>query len=112
MGSINIEGETSPSSALLHSDLRSVPPKVVFATGNYLVLQDGRRIFDATGGPAVACIGHGNSRVKDAVMRQMDQVSYCHSWFYSNSGAENLARLLVHSTGGAMAKAFVVNSGT
>lgn len=109
---------TSPSdrndhvkSAVLHRHLHDPPERVVSAKGNYLTLENGRKIFDATGGAAVACIGHGNESVKAAVTKQMDQVSYCHSLFFSSSGAENLARALIDSTGGVMAKAFIVSSG-
>ena len=68
-------------------------------------------LSDATGGAAVACIGHGDPSVKDAVVRQMDEVSYCHSLFFSSSGAENLAKLLINSTNGVMTRAFIVSSG-
>jgi len=59
----------------------------------------------------VACLGHGNKRVKDAIAKQMDVVSYCHSLFFSTSAAEALAKELVASTHGEMAKAFIVSSG-
>jgi adenosylmethionine-8-amino-7-oxononanoate aminotransferase len=98
-------------SAVLHRHLHQPPLRVVSAHGNYLTLEGGRKVFDATGGAAVACIGHGNEAVKVAVQRQMDQVSYCHSLFFSSSGAENLARLLIESTDGVMARAIIVSSG-
>ncbi|KAK5116509.1 hypothetical protein LTR62_008058 [Meristemomyces frigidus] len=42
----------------------------------------------------------------------MNQVAYCHSLFYGTSAAEDLATLLVDSTGGEMAKAFFISSGS
>ena len=50
------------SSALLHRSLHHHPLHVVSAEGNYLHLSNGQRIVDASGGAAVACIGHGNIR--------------------------------------------------
>ncbi|MCJ1290501.1 hypothetical protein MMC34_002040 [Xylographa carneopallida] len=127
------------SSAVLHRDLHHGPLKVVAAKGNYLTLEDvfykdaedgpqpatisqdpipGRTLTsrsphsDATGGAAVACIGHGDPSVKEAVVQQMDEVSYCHSLFFSSSGAENLAKDLIDSTNGVMARAFIVSSGS
>ncbi|MCJ1476617.1 hypothetical protein MMC13_005284 [Lambiella insularis] len=100
------------TSAVLHRSLHTAPLKVISAQGSYLTLEDGQQILDATGGAAVACIGHGDPSVKEAVMKQMDQVSYCHSLFFSSSGAENLAKLLIDSTEGVMAKAFIVSSGS
>ena len=50
------------ASAVLHRSLHCEPLRVVSAKGQYLELSNGQRIFDATGGAAVACLGHGNER--------------------------------------------------
>ena len=42
----------------------------------------------------------------------MKEVSYCHSLFYATDAAEELAGLLVGSSSGEMAKAFIVSSGS
>jgi 4-aminobutyrate aminotransferase-like enzyme len=47
------------NSAVLHRSLHHEPLRVISAKGNYLHLNNGQKIFDATGGAAVACIGHG-----------------------------------------------------
>lgn len=47
-----------------------------------------------------------------AVLKQMQEVSYCHSLFYATSAAEELASILVESTYGEMSRAFVVSSGS
>ena len=49
-------------SSVLHRSLHFDPLRVVSAKGNYLRLSNGRRVFDASGGAAVACLGHGNER--------------------------------------------------
>ncbi|GAB7340953.1 hypothetical protein MBLNU457_7297t1 [Dothideomycetes sp. NU457] len=74
-----------PKSSVLHRSLHTSPPHVISAQGKYLHLSNGQKILDATGGAAVSCLGHGNARVKKAVMAQMDQVAYCHSAFYGTS---------------------------
>ncbi|KAH0551231.1 hypothetical protein GP486_007462 [Trichoglossum hirsutum] len=99
-------------SAILHRDLHQDPSKVVRASGNYLTLSNGQVVLDATGGAAVSCIGHGSQRVKNAIAAQLDETAYCHSLFFTSSGAEGLARVLVDSTHGEMAKAFIVSSGS
>ncbi|KAK5128958.1 hypothetical protein LTR85_000291 [Meristemomyces frigidus] len=104
--------ESREKSAVLHRSLSHDPFRVVSGEGNYLRLSNGQNIFDATGGAAVACLGHGNKRVRQAVMDQMDCVSYCHSLFYATAAAEDLARLLTTSTGGEMVRAFFVSSGS
>lgn len=99
-------------SAVLHRDIHTTPKKAVGGEGNYVFLDDGQKIFDATGGAAVSCLGHANPAVKAAIAQQMDQLSYCHSAFFSTPGFEELADFLVESTGGKMSKAYIVSSGT
>ncbi|KAF7194053.1 Aminotransferase [Pseudocercospora fuligena] len=105
--------DVKPSkSAVLHRSLHHDPHQVVGAQGHYLFLSNGQEIFDATGGAAVACLGHGDVRVQDALIKQMQEVSYCHSLFYATRPAEELAKLLVDSTDGEMARAFFISSGS
>lgn len=49
-------------SMVLHRSLHSDPLHVTAAQGHYLHLSNGQKIFDATGGAAVACLGHGEAR--------------------------------------------------
>ncbi|KAJ5642457.1 Pyridoxal phosphate-dependent transferasemajor regionsubdomain 2 [Penicillium lividum] len=95
----------------MHRDSHFTPKKAVGGKGCYIFLEDGTRFLDSTGGAAVACLGHGNETVQQAIKDQMDQISYCHSAFFGTNAAEELARLLVDSTGGKMSKLFVVSSG-
>ena len=50
------------TSAVLHRSLHHKPLHVLSAKGNFLHLDNGQRILDATGGAAVSCLGHGNER--------------------------------------------------
>ena len=45
----------------------AIPPIAVSGDGIYLHTADGQRIIDASGGAAVAALGHGNRRVADAI---------------------------------------------
>ncbi|KAG6812731.1 hypothetical protein H0H92_000948 [Tricholoma furcatifolium] len=53
-----------------------VPPVAKAAKGMYIDLEDGRRVLDAVGGAAVACIGNGHPRVNQAIKDQIDKVSF------------------------------------
>lgn len=97
--------------AVLSRDLRMGFPRIVSGKGSYLTLDDGRRILDASGGAAVACIGHGDTRVHEAILAQLSQVSYCATTFYSTEVYEQLCRELVQTTKGHMSRAYIVNSG-
>lgn len=106
-------------SAVLHRSLHSDPLTVIGGQGSYLYLSNGQTILDATGGAAVACIGHGHPRIKQAVAAQMDTISYAHTLFFSTAATEELCRFLVASTASPaqpdeppMTRAYVVSSGS
>lgn len=96
---------------LLTPDLSCPNPTIISACRNILILEDGRKILDATGGPAVVSIGHGNEDVKRAVLDQMSQFSFAHSLFWGHNAAKDLARVLVESTEGKLSKALFFGSG-
>lgn len=105
-------GSHKASSSILHANLASQPPKIIKAEGNYLTTSTGTQIFDATGGAAVSCLGHGHPRVKQAIIDQLDTVEYTYSPFFTTSASEKLAQYLTDSTNGQMSKVFIVSSGT
>ncbi|KAF2157667.1 PLP-dependent transferase [Myriangium duriaei CBS 260.36] len=104
--------DSTPESAVLHRSLHRAPLKVLSASGHHLHLSNGQRILDATGGAAVACLGHANPRIAAAVASQMSRVSYCHSLTFATDAAEQLATYLCRTTDGAMTRAFFVSSGS
>ncbi|KAK2751105.1 hypothetical protein FQN57_000180 [Myotisia sp. PD_48] len=104
---------TAPkASSVLHRDLSFVPQKAVGGQGSYILLDNGQKLLDSTGGAAVSCLGHGNEKVKDAIKKQMDEISYIHSLYFATNAFEDLASLLTESTGGQMSKVFIANSVT
>lgn len=102
---------TMPPSAVLHRQLHQAPTIAISGEGSYITLEDGRRILDATGGAAVSCLGHSNEQVKQAMIDQINQLSYCHTAFYSTKPFEELASFLIDSTGGKMSRVYIVGSG-
>ena len=107
----SIKPKTGDKSAILHSKLDTRPPTIVGSNGNYLIAEGGREILDASGGAAVACIGHNNSRVNNAIMRQLQSDSYIYAPFFTSKASEKLAALLSESTQHQLSKAFIVSSG-
>lgn len=99
-------------SALLYKDAAvAMPPRVQSSSGIYLTLESGQQILDATSGVGVAGIGHGNNRVKAAIVAQLESVPYCHPGYFRTSTMEELAKFLVDSTNGQMSRACLVGSG-
>ena len=89
-----------------------VPPLVASASGLILRTADGREIIDATGGAAVACIGHGDKRVQAAVADQMAAVSYVHTSFFTVAATEALADSLVGHGPGGLTRALFLSGGS
>lgn len=98
-------------SAVLHRDIHIIPKRAVGGKGSYIFLEDGQKLLDSTGGAAVSCLGHGNEQVNQAMISQINQLSFCHSGFFGTQAFEDLASFLVESTGGKMSKLFVISSG-
>jgi len=67
-------------------------PMVDRGEGIYLWDRDGKRYIDACSGPQTANIGHGNKRVREAMMKQAEKVSYAFRSHFLNEPAERLAR--------------------
>ena len=99
------------SSSVLHRQLHQAPILAISGEGSYITLEDGRRILDATGGAAVSCLGHSNEEVKQAMIDQINRLSYCHTAYFSTKPFEELASFLVESTGGKMSRVYIVGSG-
>ncbi|VUC30121.1 unnamed protein product [Clonostachys rosea] len=99
-------------SAVLHRSLKTPPMLVVSARERYLTFSDGHEILDSTCGAAVACIGSHNERVKKAMIEQIDKFSYCNSMFFGHPIGEELCAELIRGTDGAMAKAYIMCSGS
>lgn len=49
--------DMNPGTAVFHRSLLNPPDCVSYASGIALHLDDGRRVIDACGGAAVACLG-------------------------------------------------------
>ena len=85
---------------VLHRSLRIDPELAASGEGLMLTLADGRRVIDAAGGAAVACLGHGNPRVIAAITAQAKKLDYVHTMFVTSDPAEQLAEeILGHEPG-------------
>jgi adenosylmethionine-8-amino-7-oxononanoate aminotransferase len=96
---------------LLHRS-GAIPPVAVRGEGIYLHTEDGRAIIDASGGAAVACLGHGNRRVAEAIGLQAAAMAYAHTSTFSNQPAEDLADIILRDEPGGLTRAWFCSSGS
>ena len=107
------QSSKTPQSPVLHRQVNWSPGQVIRGSGHYLYLDGSRKVFDASGGAAVSCLGHGNARVARAMAEQtLTGTPYLASIFWTSNSVEALGRELIDSTKGQMAKAYLVGSGT
>lgn len=99
-------------SRIIQRRIQDVPETAVSGDGIWLTLADGRSVIDGSGGAAVACLGHGNRRVADAIAKQSAKVAYAHTGFFTSEPAEALADLLLADEPGGLTHAFFVSSGS
>ena len=99
-------------SRVLHRTVTFEPDLAVSGQGLLLTMADGRTVIDASGGAAVACLGHGNARVAAAIGAQAATLAYAHSGFFTSEAAEALAEILVGHEPGGLSHAFFVSSGS
>jgi acetylornithine/LysW-gamma-L-lysine aminotransferase len=86
---------------------------LAFARGEGATLWDvdGRAYIDCVGGHGVACVGHANPVVGQAIAEQAQRLLVCPNGFYNEQRARLLADL-VRIAPGPMRGAFLCNSGT
>jgi adenosylmethionine-8-amino-7-oxononanoate aminotransferase len=98
-------------SHLLQRQVNQMPPRAVSADGLVIRTETGHEVIDGFSGAAVTCLGHGNARVRAAILRQLDQVAYAHTSVYTSPPAEALADLLVGHKPGGLSHALFLSGG-
>ena len=97
---------------VFHRSLLTTPPVAVRGRGLWLEDAAGQRYIDASGGAAVSCLGHGHPDVLAAMHRQIDQLAYAHTSFFTTEVAEQLADQLVRTAPAGMSHAYFVSGGS
>jgi len=70
-------------------------PTVAGGKGTRLIDTNGKSYLDASGGAAVSSIGHGHPKVVAAIKKQVDEIAYAHTSFFTSKPAEDLADWLI-----------------
>src|SRR5450432_1830681 len=83
-------------------------PTVSRAEGIYMWDTDGRRYIDASSGPVVSNIGHGNKRVLEAMIEQATKVAFASRAVFENEPNAKLAELLTDLAGPGLERAYLV----
>lgn len=87
-------------------------PTAVAGDGVYLIDQDGKRYIDASGGAAVSCLGHSDSRVIEAIQQQAQTLAFAHTGFFTSAPAEQLAENLIAKAPSGIDRVYFVSGGS
>lgn len=99
-------------SHIIHRSLRSTPAVAARAQGAYIFDAQGKQYLDACGGAAVSCLGHAHPDVLAAMHRQIDQLAYAHTSFFTSDTVEQLAEQLTRMAPGDLNYAYFVSGGS
>jgi adenosylmethionine-8-amino-7-oxononanoate aminotransferase len=99
-------------SKILHRVIGDTMPAIVSGSGLYLHDVDGRVFVDATGGAAVACLGHAHPKVLEAMQAQMQAVSYVHSGSFTTPIVETLGQVLAENAPDPINHTYLVSGGS
>jgi len=75
-------------------------PKVSHGAGIYVYDSAGKRYLDASGGPAVYCLGHGHREVTAAIVRQLERIAHGYRYTFTSDPLEQLRELIVRACRG------------
>jgi hypothetical protein len=99
-------------SHVFYRELGATMPVAVRGEGIHVIDRDGKRYIDACGGAAVSCLGHSHPKVIAAVQRQVADLAFAYSGFFTSEAAERLAATLVEDAPGNLNKVFFVSGGS
>lgn len=99
-------------SHVFHRQPNANMPVASKGDGPYIIDSTGKKYFDASGGAAVSCLGHSNSKVTDAIKNQLDQIAFAHSGFFTSDPAEKLADFLTARAPGSLNHVYLVSGGS
>jgi taurine--2-oxoglutarate transaminase len=86
------------------------PLNIKGAKGIYLYERSGKKYIDFSSQLMNMNIGHGHPRVKEAVMKQMEEVSFVHPGMITEARGK-LGKKLAEITPGSLKKTFFTNAG-
>ncbi|WP_050469449.1 aspartate aminotransferase family protein [Herbaspirillum chlorophenolicum] len=97
---------------VFHRNPRGKLPVAVAGEGMVLIDHEGKRYIDASGGAAVSCLGHGHPRVVEAIRKQVGQLAYAHTSFFTTEPAEELAAMLAAAAPGSLNHVYFLSGGS
>ena len=87
-------------------------PKVAWGKGIYVYDTAGKRYIDASGGPVVYCLGHGNEEVNAAIASQLGRIAHGYRYSFTSDPLEALSELVAAACGSGLEHMVFVSGGS
>lgn len=97
---------------ILHRQIGHDYPVAVSGQGVTIRDAQGKDYIDASGGAAVSCLGHSHPDVLAAMHKQLDELAYAHTSFFTTRVAEELADDLIAHAPKGIAQVYFVSGGS
>jgi adenosylmethionine-8-amino-7-oxononanoate aminotransferase len=97
---------------VFHRNARARYPTAVKGDGVFIEDREGKRYLDASGGAAVSCLGHSNTRVIEAIKAQLDAIPFAHTSFFTNDAMEALADRLTADAPAGIERVYFTSGGS
>ena len=94
------------------ADASGALPKVAWGKGLYVYDTTGKRYIDASGGPAVYCLGHGNEEVNAAIRDQLERIAHGYRYTFTSDALEQLRELVAAACGPGLEQMVFVSGGS
>lgn len=97
---------------ILHRQIGHDYPVAVSGQGVTIRDAQGKDYIDASGGAAVSCLGHSHPDILAAMHKQLDELAYAHTSFFTTRVAEELADDLIAHAPKGIAQVYFVSGGS
>ena len=87
-------------------------PISAYGEGCYIFDINGKKYLDGSCGAAVSCLGHSDSSIKQAIIKQTEKLAFAHTSFFTSEPAEELANTLSLNSPKGLNKVYFVSSGS
>jgi len=87
-------------------------PRVAWGQGLYVYDSTGKRYIDASGGPAVYCLGHSHPEVNEAIKQQLDKIAHGYRYSFTSDAQDELSASIAASCGHGLDAIVFVSGGS
>ncbi|MGD0491359.1 MAG: aspartate aminotransferase family protein [Steroidobacteraceae bacterium] len=87
-------------------------PRAERGEGIYIYDSAGKRYIDASGGPAVYCLGHNHPEVNEAINRQLGKIAHAYRYSFTSDAQDELSALIEGFCGNGLSGIVYVSGGS